>query len=152
MSAITAKASGCVAGACTPDELAQTLSGTQNLCKSLPAGGAPTTSAAPEPTVSAGPEPTETTGPEPTATSESEPTGTAAPTDTGAGAAETVYVTVCATETTPAPPVPTGTGVTPPGNGTSPTGPASPSFTAGADKLAVGFGSVFALGLAILAL
>ncbi|KFX86268.1 hypothetical protein V495_08131 [Pseudogymnoascus sp. VKM F-4514 (FW-929)] len=163
MAKIQGAAIGCVTSSCTDtaDQLA-TLAATKALCANPPpdegTGSGSSSSEAPtEPSSTEAPtEPSSTEAPtEPTATEE--PTATTEaptePTDGGAvGEPETVYVTVCSSTQVPGGAAPTGGN---PGNGTgtTPTGPATPSFSTGAGaKLSAGLGSVAAFALAALAL
>ncbi|KFY77812.1 hypothetical protein V498_09254 [Pseudogymnoascus sp. VKM F-4517 (FW-2822)] len=156
---ITAAAIGCVSSACEPADQIKTLDATKALCANPPAdegtGGEESSSAAPvEPSSTEAPtEPSATEAPtEPSATETEAP---AEPTTTDGGAVgepETVYVTVCSSTQVPGGAAPTGGN---PGNGTgtTPTGPATPSFSTGAGaKLSAGLGSVAAFALAALAL
>ncbi|KFY88424.1 hypothetical protein V500_06346 [Pseudogymnoascus sp. VKM F-4518 (FW-2643)] len=155
---ITAAAIGCVSQACEAADQIATLSATKALCANPPADegtdasssvAVPSSTEAPvkPSSTEASTEPSATEAP--TATTE---TFTAEPTSTGAvGEPETVYVTVCSSTQVPGGAAPTG-GNAGNGTGTTPTGPATPTFTGAGAKLSAGLGSVAAFALAALAL
>ncbi|OBT39680.1 hypothetical protein VE00_09131 [Pseudogymnoascus sp. WSF 3629] len=156
---ITSAAIGCVTTSCEAADQLKTLSATKALCANPPAdeGTASSSSAAPvtPSSSSAAPvTPSSTVAPVvPSSTkAAAEPTTTKASTVGGAvGEPETVYVTVCSSTQVPGGAAPTG-GNAGNGTGTTPTGPATPSFTGAGAKLSAGLGSVAAFALAALAL
>ncbi|OBT89339.1 hypothetical protein VE02_01449 [Pseudogymnoascus sp. 03VT05] len=166
-SKITSAAIGCVQKACSPADQLATLSATKALCANPPPDqgtGASSSKAPVTPSSTEAPvTPSSTEAPVTPSSTESpvtpssteasaKPTTTESPTGGAVGQPETVYVTVCSSTQVPGGAAPTGGN---PGNGTgtSPTGPATPSFTTGAGaKLSAGLGSVAAFALAALAL
>ncbi|OBT65971.1 hypothetical protein VE03_03142 [Pseudogymnoascus sp. 23342-1-I1] len=159
--AITSAAIGCVTKACEAADQLATLAATKALCENPPADeGTGTESSTEAPatpsTTEAAAEPSTTEAAAEPSTTEAaaEPSTTEAaaePSTTGAvvGEPETVYVTVCSSTQVPGGAAPTGGSS---GNGTSPTGPATPTFTGAGAKLSAGLGSVAAFALAALAL
>jgi hypothetical protein len=156
---ITSAAIGCVQSACEAADQLKTLSATKALCANPPADEGTTVSSSEAPVTPSSTEapvtPSSTEAPVVPSSTEAaaEPTTTQAPTDGGAvGEPETVYVTVCSSTQVPGGAAPTG-GNAGNGTGTTPTGPATPSFSTGAGaKLSAGLGSVAAFALAALAL
>ena len=155
---ITSAAIGCVQDACQPADQIATLSATKALCANPPADegtGASSSEAPVTPSSTEAPvTPSSTEAPVAPSSTEAapEPTTTESPTGGAVGEPETVYVTVCSSTQVPGGAAPTGGN---PGNGTgtTPTGPATPSFTTGAGaKLSAGLGSVAVFALAALAL
>ncbi|OBT52621.1 hypothetical protein VE04_06865 [Pseudogymnoascus sp. 24MN13] len=131
---ITSAAIGCVQDACQPADQPATLSATKALCANPPADegtGASSSEAPVTPSSTEAPvTPSSTEAPVAPSSTEAapEPTTTESPTGGAVGEPETVYVTVCSSTQVPGGAAPTGGN---PGNGTgtTPTGPATPSFT-----------------------
>ncbi|OAF63188.2 hypothetical protein VC83_00565 [Pseudogymnoascus destructans] len=161
---ITSAALGCVTSKCEPADQLKTLSATKALCANPPADEgtvAPSSAAPVAPASSAAPAtPSSTKAAAVPATPSStkaaavpatpSSTKAAAVPATTVGVPETVYVTVCSSTQVHGGAAPTGGKH---GNGTTPTGPATPSFSTGAGaKLSAGLGSVAAFALAALAL
>lgn len=141
-SLITAAAIGCVSKACEAADQIATLSATKALCANPPAdeGTGASSSVATPSSTEAPVEPSSTEA-------STEPSATEAPTAT----TETFTAEPTSTGAVPGGAAPTG-GNAGNGTGTTPTGPATPTFTGAGAKLSAGLGSVAAFALAALAL